>query len=241
MADNKYQNGKVYKIIDNGYNMCYYGSTTNELSRRMAQHRAHYARFIIGECANLTVYKIFETYGVDNCKIELVENVPCASRNELQAREGYYIKSNDCVNRVVVGRTDAQYREDNKDKIAKYYENNKARINERKKAHYEANKEVINGKVKQYKQLTDYNKKYRIKNAEKIRAHREQNREKNKKQRAEYYEKNKEQLRKAANERNGAEWTCECGAITTVGHKSRHLKTTKHTEGMAAKIQTIEI
>ena len=31
--ENKYQNSKIYKIVDVGYNKCYIGSTVEELSK----------------------------------------------------------------------------------------------------------------------------------------------------------------------------------------------------------------
>ena len=39
---NKYHNGKIYKVVDVGYNKCYIGSTTESLSQRMARHRSAY-------------------------------------------------------------------------------------------------------------------------------------------------------------------------------------------------------
>ena len=45
---NKYQNGKIYKITDIGYNKCYIGSTTEGLSLRMACHRGSYKSFLNG-------------------------------------------------------------------------------------------------------------------------------------------------------------------------------------------------
>ena len=41
-----------------------------------------------------------EEYGLDNCKIELIEKFPCSNIEELRRREGYYIKEFDCVKRV---------------------------------------------------------------------------------------------------------------------------------------------
>jgi hypothetical protein len=90
MEENKYQRGKIYKIVDNAYNMCYYGSTINMLCQRMSLHREQYKKNIL-KCLTK---KIFDEYGLENCKIELVENYPCNSRNELEAREGHYIKNN---------------------------------------------------------------------------------------------------------------------------------------------------
>ena len=39
MADNMYQNGKIYKVVDNGYNLCYYGSTCQPLTKRLSTHK----------------------------------------------------------------------------------------------------------------------------------------------------------------------------------------------------------
>ena len=73
MGDNMYQNGKIYKSTDNGYNLCYYGSTIQTLSNRLSGHKRQYTHYQSGKRHSITVFEIFEAYGVDNCKIELVE------------------------------------------------------------------------------------------------------------------------------------------------------------------------
>ena len=45
---NKYLKGKIYKVVDIGYNKCYVGSTCEELSVRMVRHRDKYKQFIKG-------------------------------------------------------------------------------------------------------------------------------------------------------------------------------------------------
>ena len=74
-----YQNGKIYKIEDTGGNMCYIGSTTKDyLSKRMVQHRACYNLWKKDPTATrYSVFSIFEEYGIDNCRIVLVELCPC--------------------------------------------------------------------------------------------------------------------------------------------------------------------
>ena len=52
---NKYQNGKIYKIVDVGYSKCYIGSTCEELSQRMARHRAIYKQFAKGKKGKLFI------------------------------------------------------------------------------------------------------------------------------------------------------------------------------------------
>ena len=48
---------------------------------------------------------MFDEFGVENCKIELVEQFPCSNKDELNKREGYHIRREKCVNKFVAGRT----------------------------------------------------------------------------------------------------------------------------------------
>ena len=60
----KYQNGKIYKIVDVEYNKCYIGSTCEELSQRMARHRAIYKR---KRASYVSSFDLFDEFGLDNC------------------------------------------------------------------------------------------------------------------------------------------------------------------------------
>ncbi len=91
ITNNKYQQGKIYRITDNSYTKCYYGSTTRNLNVRMKEHCFRYSRCKAKE--------IIDEFGIVNCKIELIEAFPCNSKSELEQRERFYIHSNDCVNR----------------------------------------------------------------------------------------------------------------------------------------------
>ena len=135
--DKRYTTGKIYKIVNVGYDMCYYGSTIQELSNRMSTYRAQYKRFLSSGGTNISVYRIFEKYGVENCKIELVESYACKNRSELESREGFYIRNNNCVNKIAPGI------EARKEKIQAYSDSHKVEA----KAWREANKD----KVKEYK------------------------------------------------------------------------------------------
>ncbi len=160
--ENKYANGKIYKIVDNGYNKCYIGSTYNSLSHRMSHHRDDFKRFLEGKIKKTSSYELFEEFGVENCKIELVENFPCLNRDELNAREGHWIRNTECVNKVHVGRTKKEYYETYKDQLyetkkkwieanretnnarkLKWAQQNKERINERAKANYQNKKDKL--------------------------------------------------------------------------------------------------
>jgi len=63
----------------------------------------------------------------------LIEKYPCDDKDELRAREGYHQKKfkEDCVNKLIAGRSIEQYYQDNKEKFKAYYEKNKEWINKK--------------------------------------------------------------------------------------------------------------
>ncbi len=143
-----YQQGKIYKIYND--ELCYYGSTTKNLKLRLRQH---INAFNSNKVSNSESCKIIQT---GNYKIELVENFPCNTKRELLDREGYYIKNNTCINKVVIGRTKKEsnrvYRLKNKDAIKKqsidYRKNNRDKLNEKQRIYMNNNKELIKKKKK---------------------------------------------------------------------------------------------
>ena len=129
-----YQNGKIYKIVDNGYNLCYYGSTVQPLSKRLASHKKDYVRYKGGKKPRpLTVHQIFDEYGFENCKIESVELFPCNIKAELHKREGEIIKNNECVNKFIPGRTHSENQKDNRDKATERVRKFRAKLTDEAK------------------------------------------------------------------------------------------------------------
>ena len=97
-------------------------------------------------------YDLFNEYGIENCKIELIEYFKCDTLQELRKREGEHIKNTtECVNKKAEGRTQQEYYEVNKDKIKEYYQNNKDKIIEKRKEYYINNLDKIRGYVEQNK------------------------------------------------------------------------------------------
>ena len=133
----KYQNGKIYKIVNDKLNLTYYGSSCQKyLSSRFYIHKKE------KDNKKYTSYKLFEE---GEPKIILVELYPCNSKLELEKRERYYIENNECVNMAIPTRTGKEWREANKDKLKQdkkdYYENNKTICKEKQKLYYQTNKE----------------------------------------------------------------------------------------------------
>ena len=146
-----YQKTKIYKIWSPNTEKVYVGATTQTLAQRMGKHR----RTID------TKSKIIIDLG--DARIELLQEFPCNSKMESDKKEGEYIRSLNCVNKVISGRTDKEYRIDNKEKIA----NNKQQ-------YYNTNKDIIRDKHANYRienidKINKQKDEYRNNNREKIR------------------------------------------------------------------------
>ena len=125
---NRYENGKIYRITDIGYNKFYVGSTCENLSKRIERHRTKYKNYKAGKTnKKISVFEIFDEFGIEDCKIELIENYPCNCKEELLRREGHYIKNTDCVNKVIPHRAE----EERKEVALEYYYKHKDKILEK--------------------------------------------------------------------------------------------------------------
>lgn len=180
-----YANGKIYKITSG--DLTYIGSTCEPtLARRLAGHVRGYRQWKNGKYGETSSFQVFET---GNYEISLLELYPCNSKDELTARERFYIETNDCVNKRIEGRTRKERYEANRTEVAKkfkeYYEDNKTELTEKAKERYEANKPEITEKVKAYYEA---NKAEKLKYAK---AYREANKEKIAEKQKAYYEANK--------------------------------------------------
>ena len=97
----------------------------------MAGHRKHYDLYKKKERNFITVFKLFDKYGLNNCRIELEETFHCDNKDQLLAREGEYVRNTDyCINKQINGRTFKEWYEDNKEQLQ---EKQKQYYNEHKK------------------------------------------------------------------------------------------------------------
>ena len=119
----EYSKTKIYKIESHLGDKIYVGSTAREyLSQRFQGHKNAYKRWKEKKDERtMTSFILFEEYGIENCKIVLIETYPCNNKDEKNAREGHFIKELNCVNKIIVGRSLKQYRDDNKEKYQTYF------------------------------------------------------------------------------------------------------------------------
>jgi len=192
-----YTGGRIYKIVNDVDDEIYVGATVTSLSLRLAKHRStskiHPTR---------KLYAHVETVGGwHHFQIVLVEDCPCERKEQLTARERYYVEQMGTLNKRVPGRTDTESH-------AAYREANFEQIKAKKKTYYEANRETINA----------INATYRDAHPEKIKAinkaYRETNREKLKAQHQAYVEANYDKLKayKRAYHARSKEEECKCEA-----------------------------
>ena len=87
--ENKFKDGKIYKLIDNTNGNIYYGSTIQKLNVRLIKHKSDFTQFIRNKSCSW--YQSFRILINNDFKIELIENYPCNSHRKLQERENYYI------------------------------------------------------------------------------------------------------------------------------------------------------
>lgn len=179
-----YQNSKIYKLICNETTDIYIGSTTEKLCVRFNKHKYDWSH---PTKKNVTSSLIFN---MGEAKIILIENYPCNNVDELRAREQFYIDSLDCVNKQSAKKKEnanqiakKKYRESEKGKQTekkweenhrelrreyskKYLQNNRDKVNERKRVKVECPhcKKVMN----KNSLSTHLKRKHIISNAESV-------------------------------------------------------------------------
>jgi hypothetical protein len=215
----------IYKICCNNpvITDIYIGHTT-DLRRRRYEHKSH-CNNEKSKQYNLKEYQfIRENGGWANWTLIPIEEYSCNNVNEARTKERYWIETlKPSLNSDIPNRSEKEYREENKEVIAKkkkeYREKNKEVIAKKSKEYYEENKDKIIERVKQYTEenkevIAEYRKQYQIDNKEKLAE-----------KKKEYREENKEIINKKACERIKC-YTCNCDVPKR--HISTHNKTLKH-------------
>jgi hypothetical protein len=135
-----YSKSVVYKICckDIDIKDCYVGSTTC-LRVRRSDHKSACNNQKGKEYNKLAYQFIRDNGGWDNWQVVMVEEYPeCKSGEELLKYEREHMEMlRATLNKVVIGRTQKEYQEDNKEKISvknkEYREKHKEEINSKKR------------------------------------------------------------------------------------------------------------
>ena len=79
-----YSKGRIYKVLNTNIDDIYVGSTCQALSKRFSEHKRNLNDKQYDQ--NKLYCKIKE-FWFDNFYLELVENLPCSTREELRAKK----------------------------------------------------------------------------------------------------------------------------------------------------------
>jgi len=205
--------GRIYCIRSHQTSKCYIGSTKQILCKRFTNHKTDYKSFLSGKRHDSITS--FEILKYDDAYIELIEETEFESKSHMEKREGQLIREMDCVNKLIAGRTNAEWREDNKEIITEKnrinYVENRVEIRAAQTAHYHeniieirekvrldrvANNEEINTKARAYYQT--HKQQFKEKNARNV----AKNYEKHQANKKVWYEANKERILKKLSERS---------------------------------------
>lgn len=151
-----YADSKIYKMECKG--LTYIGSTTQPtVAHRLAKHKYNYKYYING--GRYHYVTSFELFEVGTPTITLLENVCCQTKDQLHARERYWIENTECVNRYIPGRlnqeSNAVFLQKHPDYYTEYYKNNSVAI-AKNQAKYRKNNA---DKIREYKRKYRESKK----------------------------------------------------------------------------------
>ena len=190
----------IYKIQHKEKDeLLYVGSTTHFRNRKVKHKSSCYN-------PNEKIYnnKLYSTIrtngGWDAFSMVMVKPFPCENKRQADAEEDRIMRemrSSLNTNRAY------QTPEGKKELMKEYREQNRDKVNDRKKQYYNEN---------------------RVKILEEQKLYRELNPDKKKEEKKRYYLNNIDKIKEKIKEKV----LCECGCIITKGHLTKHLKTLKH-------------
>lgn len=138
-----YQRGKVYKLVADETDLAYIGSTAHPyLCNRLSMHKADYKSHQRGEGPYISSFDIVQYPSV---RIELIEEYPCESREELRKREQHWKDEYGdlCVNRISAFRSPEKKAEQARKAALKYRNKNPELARQRFKDWAAANPEQM--------------------------------------------------------------------------------------------------
>jgi len=100
--------GKIYRLTCNVSQMTYIGSTTTSLTIRLHQHAIKYEKYTHFKEGNYC--GAFQIIKNDDYKIELLEEYPCKTKEELLKRERYWYDLEKAMEGVVLANLILPYR-----------------------------------------------------------------------------------------------------------------------------------
>jgi hypothetical protein len=208
--------GVIYVIECKETGEKYVGSTKQPLDIRMTGHRYNCKAYDDGK--NMTNCSSFNIIRRNNYEVKVLEELETNDKKELTKIETKYINELDSIN--IMKKAYASPEE--KKQLRKEYDQtaeHKQKKSQWDKKYREKNKEKVDEKKKEWR---DNNKE---KVAEQKKIYYEKNKEKVAEQKKKWYEKSKENGKKDI-------IICSCGGTFSLNNKKRHEQTKKHLDSI---------
>ena len=198
----EYVNGRIYCVRNTINNAIYIGSTCQKLSQRMSCHRSDMNKT---KNQGMLLYKAMKELGKEHFYIELVEDYPCETIEQLRKRESEIARDKNAeLNKNINGRPDSErwkdyyesHREERLQYGKEYRETHIEEIKQKKKDDYNTNKDKILKQAKEHREqnkelIKEQNQTQYIKHRDKILQRKK-----------EHYEANKAEINARRREKN---------------------------------------
>ena len=154
----EYLNGKIYCVRNTINDLIYIGSTCQKLSQRMSNHRSDMKK---PNNQGMKLYKAMSELRKEHFYIELVEDYPCETIEQLRKRESDIAREKNAeLNNNINGRTQQErskeysitHKEEIKQNGIIYREIHKEEIKQKKQDDYNRNKEKVLKHIKEYRE-----------------------------------------------------------------------------------------
>ena len=133
---NRYNNSKVYKLINTVDDTFYIGSTTTQLSKRLSWHK----RTCLYKQSKARLYEHMSKIGMENFKIILINEFYLNNNEELRREENNYIEmyknDSNCLNMVRAYASDEVKKEQMIKSSEKFRKEHREEILKRKIEYY---------------------------------------------------------------------------------------------------------
>lgn len=88
----RYQNAKIYRIVNNVDDLEFVGGTCSGLSQRLSQHK-----LLARKYPHKRLYSHLNSVGWENTKLILIESFPCPDKNHLDSRVRHHMNARNAV------------------------------------------------------------------------------------------------------------------------------------------------
>ena len=130
------QSGMIYKLTCKTTLKTYYGSTSGNIANRLHEHENKYKRGVKHSSADIIAG--------GNYSIEELELIDFDDKNELRARERWYIETDkNCINKNIPNRTSHDWHLDNPQYNKEYYQTHKEKHQAYMRVYYLNKKGVV--------------------------------------------------------------------------------------------------